>query len=162
MRETPKCPAANGCNRTRDKFQPGRGFATPPRLARWKASAGTAASSELRPSEDRRWPCQAPGGRLPERSESRPAPQDGDRRLHSFNVSYLGHGVKEARASAENNGPSRRLCGRIFRGRSRGTTRRLGDEGDFAVFLTSGLYGDLHVLAESGEKVHEALDGKGA
>src|SRR6266851_3587489 len=77
MRETPKCPAANGCNRTRDKFQRGRGFATPPRRARWKASAGRAASSELRPSEDRRWPCQAPGGRLPERSESRPAPQDG-------------------------------------------------------------------------------------
>src|SRR5437867_9463533 len=37
-----------------------------------------------------------------------------DRRLHSFNVSYLGHGVKEARASGENNGPSRRR-GRLRR-----------------------------------------------
>ena len=42
------------------------------------------------------------------------------------------------------------------------TERRvLGHEGDFAVFLASGLHGDLHVLAEGGEKVHEALDGKG-
>src|SRR6266567_1051931 len=75
-------------------------------------------------------------------SESRPAPQDGDRRPHSFNVSYLGHGVKEA-------------------GRPLKTTGLLGDEGDFAVFLASGLYGDLHVLAEGGEKVHDALDGNG-
>src|SRR5216683_2799665 len=42
------------------------------------------------------------------------------------------------------------------------TERRvLGHEGDFAVFLASGLHGDLYVLAEGGEKVHEALDGKG-
>src|SRR2546425_1137304 len=47
-------------------------------------------------------------------------------------------------------------------GRPLKTTGLLGDEGDFAVFLASGLYGDLHVLAESGEKVHEALGGKGA
>jgi len=37
----------------------------------------------------------------------------------------------------------------------------LGHEGDFAVFLASGLHGDVHVLAEGGEEVHEALDGKG-
>ena len=47
-------------------------------------------------------------------------------------------------------------------GRPLKTTGLLGDEGDCAVFPASGLYGDLHVLAESGEKVHEALDGKGA
>jgi len=37
----------------------------------------------------------------------------------------------------------------------------LGHEGDFAVFLASGLHGDLHVLAEGSQKVHETLDGKG-
>ena len=37
----------------------------------------------------------------------------------------------------------------------------LGDEGDFALFFAGGLDGDLDVLAEGGEKVHEALDGKG-
>jgi hypothetical protein len=30
------------------------------------------------------------------------------------------------------------------------------------MFLAGGLHGDLDVLAEGGEKVHEALDGKGA
>jgi hypothetical protein len=43
----------------------------------------------------------------------------------------------------------------------RNTTGRLGDEGDFAVLLAGGLHGDLDVLAEGGEKVHEALDRKG-
>src|SRR6266478_8885074 len=114
MRETPKCPAANGGNRTRDKFQRGRGFATPPRLARWKAWAGRAASSELRPSEDRRWPCQALADVFRKGANRGPRRRMEDRRLHSFNVSYLGHGVKEARASAENNGPSRRR-GRLRR-----------------------------------------------
>jgi hypothetical protein len=38
---------------------------------------------------------------------------------------------------------------------------QLRDEGHFAVFFASGLYGNLDVLAESGEKVHEALDGEG-
>ena len=37
----------------------------------------------------------------------------------------------------------------------------LGHEGNFAVFLASGFHGDLDVLAEGGEKVHETLDGKG-
>src|SRR5713226_9756510 len=35
-----------------------------------------------------------------------------------------------------------------------------GDEGHFAVSFASRLYGDLDVLAEGGEKVHETLDGK--
>src|SRR6266568_108492 len=48
------------------------------------------------------------------------------------------------------------------RRRPRTTRGLLGDEGDCAVFLASGLDGDVHVLAESGEKVQEALDGKGA
>ena len=38
----------------------------------------------------------------------------------------------------------------------------LGHEGNFAVFLASGLHGDAHVLAEGGEKVHKTFDGKGA
>lgn len=38
----------------------------------------------------------------------------------------------------------------------------LGDKGDFALFFARGLDGDLDVLAQGGEKVHEALDGKGA
>src|SRR5881397_1496099 len=37
-----------------------------------------------------------------------------DRRLHSFNVSYLGHRVKEARASAENNGLLGDFAGGFF------------------------------------------------
>jgi len=37
----------------------------------------------------------------------------------------------------------------------------LGHEGNFAVFLASGFHGDLDVLAEGGEKVHETFDGKG-
>jgi hypothetical protein len=32
----------------------------------------------------------------------------------------------------------------------------------FAVGLASGFYDDFHVLAQGGEEVHEALDGKGA
>src|SRR3981189_3992576 len=43
-----------------------------------------------------------------------------------------------------------------------GAERRvLGHEGNFAVFLASGFHGDLDVLAEGGEKVHETFDGKG-
>jgi len=38
---------------------------------------------------------------------------------------------------------------------------RLGDEGNLALSLTRGLHGDLDVLAEGGEKVHETLNGKG-
>ena len=38
----------------------------------------------------------------------------------------------------------------------------LGDEGNLALSLTRGLYGDLHVLAEGGEKIHETLNGKRA
>src|SRR5580704_1437857 len=38
---------------------------------------------------------------------------------------------------------------------------QLGDERHFAVFFARGLEGNLHVLAQSGEKVHEAFDGKG-
>src|SRR3989442_15566018 len=114
MRETPKCPGANGCNRTRDQFQPGRGFATPPRLARWKAPAGERhrqnfallkivdGLAKLLADVFRKGANRGPRRRME------------DRRLHSFNVSYLGHGVKEAKASAENNEPSRRR-GRLRR-----------------------------------------------
>jgi hypothetical protein len=52
-------------------------------------------------------------------------------------------------------------CARHDRGRSPGQAG-LGNEGDFALFFASGLHGDLDVLAEGGEEVHEALDGKGA
>jgi hypothetical protein len=38
---------------------------------------------------------------------------------------------------------------------------QLGDERYFAVFLACGLEGNFHVPAQSGEKVHEAFDGKG-
>lgn len=38
----------------------------------------------------------------------------------------------------------------------------LRDDGDLAVFLARGLYGDLDVLPEGGEKVHETFDGEGA
>lgn len=38
----------------------------------------------------------------------------------------------------------------------------LSDERDFPLFLAGGPDGDFDVLAEGGEKVHEALDGKGA
>ncbi len=38
----------------------------------------------------------------------------------------------------------------------------LGHEGDFVMLLACGFNGDLDVLAEGSEKVHEAFDGKGA
>src|SRR5690242_5407235 len=37
-----------------------------------------------------------------------------------------------------------------------------GDEGNLALSFPRGLYGDLYVLAEGGEKVHETLHGKRA
>ena len=40
--------------------------------------------------------------------------------------------------------------------------RVLQNHGHFAVWLARGSYDDFHVLAERGEEVHEALDGKGA
>jgi hypothetical protein len=46
-------------------------------------------------------------------------------------------------------------------GNKRSPSPQLGDERHFAVFFARGLEGNLHVLAQSGEKVHEAFDGKG-
>jgi hypothetical protein len=43
----------------------------------------------------------------------------------------------------------------------RGNSESLRNKGDFAVFLTTGPDDNPDVLAKSGEKVHEALDGKG-
>ena len=55
-------------------------------------------------------------------------------------------------------GRAARLGRRPLQGQSGGA---LGHEGNFAVFFASGFHGDLDVLAEGGEKIHETLDGKG-
>jgi len=54
-------------------------------------------------------------------------------------------------------GKAARLGRRPYKDRARSVRPR----GKLRVFLASGFHGDLDVLGEGGEKVHETLDGKG-